>query len=1091
MIVLLLFSHAARLHGQEGATSAANSVSSIEVIQRNGETGETIPVPGFSPELLKEMLDRAQLQAHPPLYRIEDLKLLGQVSQGLVDLRVQLQIQILRDGEAIAVPLGFEDLQLRDHVHRTAVSGGSGYPNVARLPVKEWIFFGKGRHELELTFVGVVRSALNGTQRLTLAAPKSVVSHLQIGFSERVTGVTSTPEKPFELSVDEAAATSALQMWGLTESIEISWLTRPSESEQTVNLQASAAADMRLDLTTVPASLAVRQPLNISGGALSELRVRLPAGFRQVSIDGVDGNGNSVVKSVSVTTDETNEALITFNSAVTGALILNYDLGLKDTAYPQEITVQVPDVESVSNETADLEIYVPRGLEFDRPREHAVRSKRVETSRDLRTAALAYRLLSSDSRIHLKVSESEVFFAVSPQISFTTEQDQILKRDSVLVSARFSVNVIRGSLNELTVRWPGYLSEGWQILAGDTRLIAGQTSTPISGFASPTNPDEFTMVFPERQSGQFEIELQGFRDLESFQAAEGLTYLPEIDTPTAHSAIVSLVESDEYSMYLVPLDEQPSFPVLPSNRWPESLKAVKQPLTAWLVDAPDRPMRIRITPQRPEVRTRMLVAVSVVNESFHVREVLSFDVRHRELSEIQLSDIGASPTVRLEDASEALERTTSDGEALVYSLPSPMRGSFRLIVDYNWSGRISLQTEEKAPVAVPLVLPLGFTEDISEIVVATNSPEKIVLDGSSGGTPVYSEEYSASWVLNDVPETLPIQLRQPLSAEEITAPQFVVATTVVNPQTVMTRVTAVYDKLPGSVLCRLSREAVALRASMNGRAASFDQVDDDDPSSVLFQLTPAPDIVLDSPAEITIVTQQIRDDSEWRQSILLPELLGAEDCNVVWIVPQIAGYSIFPVSNGEFKLSLSDSGGANQQHSGEALALAPVISPFSPSVRERILEIVDDSVSGTDACEVVLGTMMGTRQKLYTLSRSLLLLIVSACSLVIYFLVQRLGLANLCAIFVVLGAAAVGITGFIPTAVTTSLIRYLPLFALAAIAAVFQRYLSGSQSPFLMTPSSDEGSTIFVVEPVQQALKTAGNGTSALSASRPSGLSPT
>ncbi|MCA9051512.1 MAG: hypothetical protein KDA89_22395 [Planctomycetaceae bacterium] len=1071
---------------------AGASNSGIQVIQRNARTGEIVPVPGFNEELLQEFLRRAQLQAFPPLYRIDEVQVQGTLSQGLAEFDVRLQIQILRDNERVAVPIGFDDLQLRDHSHRADSPGATAHPDETKLPEKQWVFFGGGLHHLNLQLVGSIRPAPNGGQRISLESPQSGVSSLKLRFAEAVDAVALSTGKPFQLTTDAATKAVTLETWDLSGQTEITWNAHVSEMSQSVVVQAASAAQMTLDLTTVPASLLVRQPLSISGGGVSELVVSLPEGFRQVAIDGTDAAGNSIVRSVIVAEDEGGEAVVHLNSAVTGAITLNYDLGLKDTAYPQEIHVRIPDVSAVTNETADLEIFVPRGLEFERPREQGVRSKRVETSRDTRTAALAYRLLSGESRVDLRVSESESFFAAAPQISFTTEQDQILKQDTILVTARFSINVIRGSLNELTVRWPDYLREGWQILAGDTRLIIGDTSTPVSGFASPDNLDEFTVVFPERQSGQFEVELQGFRDLSSFLDSEGLVFLPEIDTPTPHSTVVSLIESDAYSMYLSSPGQQTSFPVLPSNRWPESLKVLRQPLTAWLVDSTDQSLQIRVTPQKPEVRTRMLIAVSVANESFHIREHLSFDVRYRDLSEIRLSAAGVAPTVRLKDDAEPLERTAVDGGTITYSLPASMRGEFELVVDYNWAPADAIREANGNAAVVPVILPDTFRDSVEEVIVGTNIPEVLVLGDVTGAEAVYSEDFAAAWSLPAVSGSLPIVLKQPLAQDPADVPQFVVVTSVAYPEDLLCRLTAVYDQTPSAVFFRLDRRARVLRAEVDGQPVAVDRVVDADDTDALFQIRTSHREIGQRPSEVCLVLSYPRQSAFGHVDIRLPSVVGVEECNVVWLFPQSSDQVVFPAGHDVISLGAGDSlmgrilrsaGTVNRT----AADFEPLLSPYPPDIRDRIYRTIDETAGTADRCEVVVGDILGTTRPVYVLSRSSVVPAAAAVALFLYILILRLRPVPLLSIAVVLAAVTAVVLSSLPTTLQSQLIRFSPLPLLALAAAGLQRSMSRSRPIVPEVNHLDDGSTIFVVEPTGPQSAHGGRSKSAAASAVPAG----
>ncbi|MCP4510523.1 MAG: hypothetical protein GY826_29450, partial [Fuerstiella sp.] len=284
---------------------------------------------------------------------------------------------------------------------------------------------------------------------------------MKLKFSETVADAELSSGGPFQLTTDTAAGTSELVTWGLTEDTEITWTPASEVLNEGATVQATSPARMTLDLTTEPASFRGTQALTVSGGSIGEMQVHLPNGFELVTMTATDADGNTISEpTATVNASDDGLVQIRFESPATGAVTLNYDLNLRDTTYPQNISVQMPDIASVSNESADVDIFVPGGLDIERPQEIDVRRSRVESTREGRTPALAYRLLSSASQVTLRISESEAFFAVAPHINFATEQN------NVLLKARFAVRMVRGSLKQLEIVWPNYIQDGWQILDG-------------------------------------------------------------------------------------------------------------------------------------------------------------------------------------------------------------------------------------------------------------------------------------------------------------------------------------------------------------------------------------------------------------------------------------------------------------------------------------------------------------------------------------------------------------------------------------------------------------------------------------------------
>jgi len=1031
----------------------------FHVIEKT-DAGRVYVLPGF--ELLKqEFLARARLQAFPPVHRIADVQISGVVGPELVQLEADITVDILRNDERVAVPVGFNDLQLKEHSHSAPLPGLSAIPNETKLPLKEWIFQGLGRHQLTLTLIGPVRTAANGTRRVRVSAPKSGQSGMKLRFSEIVASAELLPAGPFDLTTDTAAGTSELVTWGLTEDTEIAWTPASAVTNQTATVQATSPARMTLDLTTEPASFRGTQALTVSGGSISEMQVHLPNGFEPVTMTATDADGNTISEPTA-TVDVADDGLVqlSFESPATGAVTLNYDLNLSDTTYPQNISVQMPDIASVSNESADVDIFVPGGLDIERPQEIDVRRSRVESTREGRTPALAYRLLSSTSRVTLRISESEAFFAVAPHINFATEQD------NVLLKARFSVNMGRGSLNQLEIVWPNYIQDGWQILDGSTSLISESGPTFVSGFASGDDADRYTLVFQERQSGQFEIEVQAFRDLAGFKDGEGLLFLPDIVSSRRHSTIVSLIESDAYSMFLSPLNEQAAFPALPSNRWPEELQQQSRPVAAWLLDTPEEAVRLRITQQQPEVRISLLTSISVANESLLIREVLSYDVRFRDLSDIKLRLPDVVPTVRLSGVEEPLAPSQTEDGVVTYGLPKAMRGKFDLTIDYNWLPTEFGSTGEHQVVNLPLVLPASSGELLEQTTVATKFPQTLVLTGADHWSPVYSEQFAAAWRSESVPDTLPILLKQPLTTHSENTPQFMVVTTFFQaPDALITNVTAVFNKPSDTVWFVVDKNVTPLQGTMNNKPAIVKCLFPLDDAKPWVQLRAPNDAALDSPATVTLMVRHVVDKADFFSlgDVNVPYIAGHADCNAVWILRQTDGHSLVGLDS---TMTALHSDNVFRIFPGPAAdfitATSTILSPYEQSVRDKVAELLTGSMEPNDRHEILAGSVGGTK-RLLTVTSSAVLLAAALLCVLLYFLLLKLRAVPLTTILTCLAVAFATVVSLTPVALHGIMLNLTPMCLIAVIAAALQRFVSRRRFPFETIAAAD-GSTIFTIE---------------------------
>ncbi|MEZ6124537.1 MAG: hypothetical protein R3C49_15365 [Planctomycetaceae bacterium] len=778
-----------------GVESLETLPPGTNVYYKDPQTGRVLYLPGFSQELLNSVLERSARQADAPLYDLQSLSITGQVRDNLAHLTIDAVVELRATGEWVPVSLEFSDFQLIEpdpqHTYDGSETGRQRFEK-DRLPLKSWQLFGKGIHRLQFHLVGPVRPASNARQRLRLTPPVANLSHLTLTLPGNVPAAELSTSKPMDLQTDPESDLSTLETWGMTEATDITWTPPAIDTDRPRTVQATSPAQLRLDLTTKPASLSVSQPLAISGGTMDRLMVNLPSGFTNAVVSGTDAAGDPIVSTSELS--ETGAMEVVLVAPLSGALTLNYEMELAEHA--TDVTIALPNVLAATNETGDLELIAPAGLEVtDRlPDDGSVRQKRVESTPENRadgTARAAYRLLSEGAELQLSIRETEAFYSVAPVISLETEVD------SVLLSARFSVNVVRGSLNELTINWPGYVADGWRIL----ETTAPATTDSASGIVRPLNDgDRLKVEFSVRQSRQFTVELQALRDLKSFTDERDRLFLPDITSPTSHSTTISLTESDAHSMRLSADGDSRSLPQLPRSRWPEMLRSPTGPMTVWLVDAPDKALHLKMTRQRPEIRIAAVAAISVAGESLHVQETLSCDVRHQDISEISLITGSVNATVRLSTSETPLELRVSQDNLVTWNLPGAMRGEFDLVVDYYWTPPGESAASDQLSTAIPLVLPSSADANVQSVTVATSDTGFVTVRPSPDWARIYSPEYAAAWIAGGVAQSVPVSVRQPLRSTDSVRTELLVMRSAMLNGELMTSTTAVLNSEVSSIL---------------------------------------------------------------------------------------------------------------------------------------------------------------------------------------------------------------------------------------------------------------------------------------------------
>lgn len=1036
------------------------------LIYHDAETGKVWRMPGFTPQMLDDLLRRSQLQTPSQLFEFVELKLTGETRGEFVFLHAELRIDVLVDEERVVVPLGFDDLKLRDQQHTASRIGGWGKRQISEQSGKSWILYGQGEHLLTLDFVGEIRTATNGQQRIRLNVPVVATSSLKLLFDSPVESAQLLNGIPPILTPGEKPETTQLEAFGLAETADIAWTLRPTEEKQTVAIRGSSPATMRLDLNTDPGSLSITQNLNISGGSIDELAIRLPPRFVPVSIEVTDAEGNSIYNGRE---RQGTGWLVRFNSPMSGPVTLRYDLEFEKGEYSEQtnsedVAVRVPQIDAASNLTGNLEIQVPNGVEVVFS-ETNTRRIRVESPSDSRTRVTAYRLLSPRSEVRLKISETEAFYSVLPHISFETAAQE----NTLELTARFKVNMVRGSRIELDMDWPRFLTEGWRI-SGDPRLTTEDGVVTITGYTPDESVDSYRLVFPERQSGQFEVELQAFRDLESVQQAGGITYLPDLPGSTSHSTVVSLIESDADSMVISRPGEAPAFPVLPSSRWPEELRRRATPPTVWLVDTPEEPVQIRITAQTPEVRVAVDAELAMAGDAVHVSQLVQYDVRHEDIAEVQLATAGMNATVRLKDTAESLIPVAEEGDVVTYSLPFARRGKFDILVDYFWPP--SEDPVDPSGLPMPLVRPAHADQKLGVLTVATASPQAIQLRPDENWDRVFDDEFEAAWECRNWADrdTVNVKIVRSLETSIRSSPTFAIMDSSVWGTRLLTTITYVFEDPADSLLFSFDAIATVERASVNGRAVTISELSDDNTGRRIFQV-PVDSTESGGMAVVELAVYQPFQRQHELFSLLHPELpqpVGMDDdsCTVLWVLAQRREQTIFEAGGH----GLTNMGGAStsrffwQDQISLPETLDALLLTWPEDVRTEVRNRLSRIENSLPAYDVLAGAPVTHRLQIIVVSRRLVYLAMAVLAVLAYVITLRVSGSPLVIVVSVSVIVSVFCWAIAPPAVQSMMLQMVPAVGLSSLAAALQRRIAASvRSPFRNLGETD-GNTVFAVE---------------------------
>ncbi|MCH2210413.1 MAG: hypothetical protein MK110_03865 [Fuerstiella sp.] len=839
--VVLTFSIAGVLYGQEPSTAPDELPQGQILIRR--DDGRTVPLDDLIPsEKVDRILESVTAQLSVRSFEFADLDAFGTVQDGLAKIHVDLKIKVHADDEWVRVDVG-----LGSWVPTSAVHGPEnldlesrflGSPSSAS-DSHQWLLKGRGRHELSLDLIGEVRDQEKDRHRLKLSLPDAMTSELELTFDQSV-------ERIIDNAAHSRRSTSfgqpmTVKFWGLQSETEISWQSSDLSGDNVTVMSAPTPALMVLDLSSSTPVLVCDQTIDITEGATDRLQVRLPPGYGGVDVTARDEDSTLIVRTDNVSmTESGSTADIVFARPVRGRIDLHFELALNDTT--PRISVSVPDVVGITQQSAKVEIRIPRGLEVDIVPAGHTRRTRVESNSDQRNEAIAFDLLSTEARLRLDVNTVEASFAVAPRLEFSTDVR------TLRLLAKFPVNVSLGSLDELRIDWKQHLQDGWQIETGSIFLM--EDDGKRSRIRYEQTEDEIQLQLGNVQSGQFLVEFKAFRGLDEGSNETDVTFsLPDITASDAHPTIVSLTESDTYSLSMTDTLGNNAFSFVPPRQLPgqENLQRV----TVWRVNESGRSVRIRQLRQTQEVSSRAVVALEANQDSIYVCTELTINVRHRDLQKLTFTaPDGIDPVLQLIGRAAPEPPGDVDGDQITWQLPEPIRGEHKATIKYFWT-----PAAESDDYQLPLVLP---SSGVDSIIIGTNAPKVLSVVQDDSLYRQFSSDFRTAWSTKEIRRYVRLRIPEPLLHRQIHEPLICLVQTYIGSANVTTTTTVIYEKPPEAVIFQVPVN-VGVNARVDGIEVNVPRISADRTDSVELRLVSVAQEFSDGPVRISLVCRTPRD----------------------------------------------------------------------------------------------------------------------------------------------------------------------------------------------------------------------------------------
>lgn len=1041
------------------------------------DSGDMIPLEDLLGKgLVEELLQRSLEQRAVPRFTIDRLEITGDIQRDEVRLSLELQVKIEPKTEWVTIPVALGDVFVTGFTS-TSPTDGRAILTTAEQNGRQWHVLGQGVHTLKMDFVGKSRTVSPGVSQLTLNLPKSTSAHAVLNFAAPVE-IQKLPAGAVSRTKSAAEGSQGIlqaEFW-LANNFALTWSEVVAPIAQKPVIQSQSK--LKLDLTTIPVTMSGTQTLSISGSAVNELSITFPPGFQLLELDARNASGASIIKPYRIPPPSAEPLTlpVLLTSAIEGQLTLSFEMELINRQFPQDIRVVSPVVQDANFQPGDLDLLFPTGLLVQHTELKDAQRIRVTSEADLSVATTAYRMRSPESQIVLHVEETEAQFGVSPEVTLTPDNNNIIMK------MRFPINVLKGSMLDVEIDWPGWSSGEWQILQKTLRLVNDKSQIPLSIQPSESEQDVFQLTFPERQSGEFDVEFEAFAALADVRSGKTQLRCPEIKSRKGRGVELITIESDQFSIYPVNMGTGDPLKVAPSGAMSDrSTAGTRLRSERWIHDEPATPIRLELREQFPSVQAEITLGLLPRENGIEVVESVRFDIEHRDLAELSLQvPVGLRPTVRIPGQAEPL-RGTIESSNWRFRLPETRRGNLNIEVSYLWPVPPSENDDVAAEFQIPVVMPLfeDSGSSVRSIVAGTRSLSGLKVKEDPAWQPVYSESFELAWGTNRPTLNVPVRWEDRRQFDLTTRPDLLLVRTQIVGRSAVTTTIVICNTAPQSLAIEtpidvdvedISLGSTSLTTSGSTTADRLRQKRLPDEQRVRWQIKTASAATSggSSPMILTIRTREpLRDVSSlwdlrsFRRAIVAGE---SSATPILWFIGSQDEYQVTAATDSYSCLthrSATILPGGESVQGVASRQIRAVLSSFPPTLQASLTSITDEWLSQTGRQDVFFGSA-GEKALALTLLPGVSLLLVSASVCVFLFLimafVRQLPIAVPILFVVCLGLVA----WLIWPEWTLVLAPYILIGILIGVVSMtLQRYMSDRRVRFPIAVRSEELPTVF------------------------------
>jgi hypothetical protein len=688
----------------DSTSSKAISPKPGDVVYLLDQDGRPRAVPAGA--TLESFLKWLEQQGQPKAPAAADYYVAAVSLEGTVDgerpvVRLDAVLDLVVSTAAdVRIPLRLNEATLVGHSHE-------GPGTLALIPTDRTAGMacrvsGAGQYRLRLRLTVPVRRNA-GQQRLQLSLPDSAQSSLRLIIPGA--GITVRADERVDLETRAEADQTEVLLNGPGPALDLNWQVAPQRTADRAELQVQTLVSLQVSADEVLADCVLTaSSLN---GTFDALVFELPPGFQIASLS------SSTHPGIKFEEPQFNSTRIQMPAATAGPVELRVKLSAERSSDSAPVLISGLQIKGATRQESLLGMSLAEGYRLADSQPGIGQLQRIGMTSFRRAAesrlgmpagfGQAWRVPAGTYRAEFQIERIAPSFLVWPSCEL------IVGETTLDLHAVFEVEVFRGEIDSLRLRWPGFQNQEWEMRTA---------ASPVPFDVAPSSePDVIDLRLAEprnRTHGKGRIELQYRRPIvpgdEPF-----LLSLP--DPEVARRGIIRMKVQNADSV-------ESAFE--PSGRTVARLASIEadapgragqpenQRARTWDIESPTPQFLVRTNVNVQSLSSETLAVITVSEDRIRVEQTFDYDVAYERLSHVRLNVPPGVTTAQFllkrPGSAEPVPLSPSGGSFEVdaerevrLDLPELLWGRFQVLCQYSVPLTAVLSETEAASVQVPLV----------------------------------------------------------------------------------------------------------------------------------------------------------------------------------------------------------------------------------------------------------------------------------------------------------------------------------------------------------------------------------------------------